>query len=186
MHVFTIWMTEFEMVANSFCKNFNRISLIPFPFSNLNCSLQVAILAELRGSNKASDKLLMVYYPFLGLSVLAILRGLLPNSSRTTSIGKRPLITRKKRAWNLSTHHLVLICSLFFPLISWGFLLLSLPPTNLKFCSCVIKILDDVPLNSCYEQFVDYVRSPYMRVWYVQPINLPWMNNCLIKLLRTK
>ena len=50
------------------------------------------------GSHKASDKLLMVYFPFLGFGVLAILRGLMPHSGRTTStIGKRTLLGRKKR-----------------------------------------------------------------------------------------
>lgn len=60
---------------------------------------QVTILSELMGSGKASDKLLMMYFPFLGLGVLAILRGLLPHSGKTTSsaIGKRPLLGRKKR-----------------------------------------------------------------------------------------
>ncbi|KAJ7981303.1 transmembrane protein 97-like [Quillaja saponaria] len=59
----------------------------------------VAILSDMIRSKKASDTLLMIYYPFLGLSVLAILRGLLPHSSRTTSnIGKRPAaLGRKKR-----------------------------------------------------------------------------------------
>ncbi|XP_049415086.1 uncharacterized protein LOC125877852 [Solanum stenotomum] len=58
----------------------------------------VAILSEMKGSAKASDKLLMVYYPFLGFAVLAILRGLLPHSSKSVSIGKGSAISRKKRA----------------------------------------------------------------------------------------
>ncbi|XP_055824764.1 uncharacterized protein LOC129893281 [Solanum dulcamara] len=58
----------------------------------------VAILSEMKGSEKASDKLLMVYYPFLGFAVLAILRGLLPHSGKSMSIGKRSAISRKKRA----------------------------------------------------------------------------------------
>ncbi|CAK9133533.1 unnamed protein product [Ilex paraguariensis] len=58
----------------------------------------VAILSELKGSGKAPDKLLMVYYPFLGLSVLAILRGLLPRSGNTPAIGTRPALIRKKKA----------------------------------------------------------------------------------------
>lgn len=58
----------------------------------------VAILSELTGSHKASDKLLMMYLPFLGLGVLAILRGLLPHSGKTTTLGKRPLLGRKKKA----------------------------------------------------------------------------------------
>ncbi|XP_059282247.1 uncharacterized protein LOC132036043 [Lycium ferocissimum] len=58
----------------------------------------VAILSEMKGSQRASDKLLMVYYPFLAFAVLAILRGLLPHSGKSVSIGKRSAISRKKRA----------------------------------------------------------------------------------------
>ncbi|KAE8075724.1 hypothetical protein FH972_014417 [Carpinus fangiana] len=76
------------------------------PWFNTTCLLygascitsMVAILSELLGSGKASDKLLMMYFPLLGLGVLAILRGLLPHSGNSTSaIGKRPLLGRKKR-----------------------------------------------------------------------------------------
>lgn len=58
----------------------------------------VAILSEMKNSERASDKLLMVYYPFLGFAVLAILRGLLPHSGKSASIGKRSVIGRKKKA----------------------------------------------------------------------------------------
>ncbi|XP_030546274.1 sigma intracellular receptor 2-like [Rhodamnia argentea] len=58
-----------------------------------------AIMSEVIGSGKASDNLLMVYFPFVGLGLLAILRGLLPYSTKTTSnISKRPAFARKKRA----------------------------------------------------------------------------------------
>ncbi|KAK9697073.1 hypothetical protein RND81_08G012900 [Saponaria officinalis] len=61
----------------------------------------VAIIAEIIGSNRASDTLKMIYYPFMGLSLLAVLRGLLSSSceTRTVGSGKRPLLAaRKKRA----------------------------------------------------------------------------------------
>ncbi|KAK6134789.1 hypothetical protein DH2020_031459 [Rehmannia glutinosa] len=58
----------------------------------------VAILVELSLSNRASDQLLMMYYPFLGFALLALLRGLLANSGKSTTIGKRPALQRKKRA----------------------------------------------------------------------------------------
>ncbi|TMW86784.1 hypothetical protein EJD97_020891 [Solanum chilense] len=58
----------------------------------------VAILSEMKNSERASDKLLMIYYPFLGFAILAILRGLLPHSGKSLSIGKRSVIGRKKRA----------------------------------------------------------------------------------------
>ncbi|XP_015082468.1 sigma intracellular receptor 2-like [Solanum pennellii] len=58
----------------------------------------VAILSEMKNSERASDKLLMIYYPFLGFAILAILRGLLPHSGKSVSIGKRSVIGRKKRA----------------------------------------------------------------------------------------
>lgn len=57
----------------------------------------VAILSEMVGSGKASDKLLMMYFPFMGFAVLAILRGLLPNSGKSTSAGRRPGLNKKKR-----------------------------------------------------------------------------------------
>ncbi|KAJ8749405.1 hypothetical protein K2173_018898 [Erythroxylum novogranatense] len=57
-----------------------------------------AILAELMSSGRASDSLKMMYYPFFGFGVLAVLRGLMSQPGKaTTSIGKRPLVGRKKR-----------------------------------------------------------------------------------------
>ena len=62
--------------------------------------LQAAIIGELVTSGRASETLLMVYYPFLGLAVLAILRGLLSRSSaRSTPTSAKGLASRKKRAW---------------------------------------------------------------------------------------
>ncbi|KAL3848966.1 hypothetical protein ACJIZ3_010848 [Penstemon smallii] len=58
----------------------------------------VAILSELTLSTRASDQLLMMYYPFLGFALLALLRGLLTQSGKSMTIGKRPLLNRKKRA----------------------------------------------------------------------------------------
>ncbi|OIW05938.1 hypothetical protein TanjilG_07214 [Lupinus angustifolius] len=77
------------------------------PWFNTTCLIygvsvstsMVAILSELRGSNKASETLLKMYYPFMGLGVLAILRGLLGHSSKTTSShSKRAALARKERA----------------------------------------------------------------------------------------
>ncbi|KAK9285720.1 hypothetical protein L1049_024919 [Liquidambar formosana] len=76
------------------------------PWFNITCLIygvsvftsMIAILAELIGSGKASDKLVMVYFPFMGFAILAILRGLLPNSSKTySSHSKRTPVARKKR-----------------------------------------------------------------------------------------
>ncbi|XP_004515073.1 uncharacterized protein [Cicer arietinum] len=59
----------------------------------------VAVLSELTGSKKASEKLLTMYFPFMCLGILATLRGLLSNSSKTGSaFGKRSALARKKRA----------------------------------------------------------------------------------------
>ncbi|KAL1560780.1 sigma intracellular receptor 2-like [Salvia divinorum] len=57
----------------------------------------VAVLAELKQSNRASDKLINMYSPFLGFAVLAVLRGLFGHSEKSVTIGRRPLL-RKKRA----------------------------------------------------------------------------------------
>lgn len=67
-------------------------------FGSSTLTSMVAILSEMMWSGKASEKLIMVYSPFMGLAVLAILRGLLPHSGKTTAIGKRPVLNRKKRA----------------------------------------------------------------------------------------
>ncbi|CAI9090286.1 OLC1v1025032C3 [Oldenlandia corymbosa var. corymbosa] len=59
----------------------------------------VAILAEIILSKKASDVLLKLYAPFLGISVLAILRGLLSSHpGKSGAIGRRSALNRKKRA----------------------------------------------------------------------------------------
>ncbi|KAL3635486.1 hypothetical protein CASFOL_020033 [Castilleja foliolosa] len=58
----------------------------------------VAILSELSLSNRASDQLLTMYYPFLGFAILALLRGLLGNSGKNITVGKRAALPRKKRA----------------------------------------------------------------------------------------
>ncbi|KAL9272998.1 Sigma intracellular receptor 2-like protein [Drosera capensis] len=58
----------------------------------------VAILSELIGSGRASDKLLMMYFPFLGLALLAFVRGLVSSSSKIADSGKRVVFARKKRA----------------------------------------------------------------------------------------
>ncbi|KAH7533052.1 hypothetical protein FEM48_Zijuj04G0089000 [Ziziphus jujuba var. spinosa] len=62
-------------------------------------STMVPILSELLWSGKASDKMIMAYSPFMGLGVLATLRGLLPHpTTKTTSTdGKKPPLSRKKR-----------------------------------------------------------------------------------------
>ncbi|GKV13322.1 hypothetical protein SLEP1_g24349 [Rubroshorea leprosula] len=59
-----------------------------------------AILGELIGSQKASDKLMMMYCPFMGFGILAMLRGLVPCTNTSGSMGKKPAsaTARKKRA----------------------------------------------------------------------------------------
>ncbi|KAE8678408.1 putative Ras-related small GTP-binding family protein [Hibiscus syriacus] len=48
---------------------------------------------------KASDKLLTMYSPFMGVGVLALLRGLVPHSGKSQTVGKGPAaVARKKRA----------------------------------------------------------------------------------------
>ncbi|XP_027172977.1 sigma intracellular receptor 2-like [Coffea eugenioides] len=57
-----------------------------------------AILAELIGSKRASDKLIRFYYPFLGFAVLSFARGLLRYSGTSASIGKTAVLNKKKKA----------------------------------------------------------------------------------------
>jgi hypothetical protein len=59
-----------------------------------------AILGEMIGSGKASEKLLMMYVPFMGVGILALLRGLLSQSNKSGgAVGKRPaILARRKRA----------------------------------------------------------------------------------------
>ncbi|XP_058734873.1 uncharacterized protein LOC131606748 [Vicia villosa] len=77
------------------------------PWFNTTCLIygvslstsMVAVLSEMMGSKKASEKLLSMYFPFMCLGILATLRGLLTSSSKSSSaFGKRPAMARKKRA----------------------------------------------------------------------------------------
>ncbi|KAI4384972.1 hypothetical protein MLD38_003052 [Melastoma candidum] len=57
-----------------------------------------AILPELIWSPKTSDKIKMIYFPFLGVAVLAVVRGIFPwhgNSSSGSSTGHS--LAKKKR-----------------------------------------------------------------------------------------
>ncbi|XVE91759.1 hypothetical protein REPUB_Repub01dG0039100 [Reevesia pubescens] len=57
----------------------------------------VAILGEILGSPKATDKLLMFYFLLIGMGVLALLRGLVSQSGKAApTIGKGPAQARKK------------------------------------------------------------------------------------------
>ncbi|CAI8616174.1 unnamed protein product [Vicia faba] len=77
------------------------------PWFNTTCLIygvslstsMVAVLSEMMGSKKASEKLLTMYFPFMCLGILATLRGLLTSSSKSSSaFGKRPATARNKRA----------------------------------------------------------------------------------------
>ncbi|KAK7263530.1 hypothetical protein RJT34_31122 [Clitoria ternatea] len=76
------------------------------PWFNTTCLIygvsvftsMVAILSEMMGSKRASEKLLKMYFPFMVFGVLATLRGLLAHSSKTSSALKRSAMGRKKRA----------------------------------------------------------------------------------------
>ncbi|KAK4758952.1 hypothetical protein SAY87_020253 [Trapa incisa] len=57
----------------------------------------VAIMSEMVWSQKASEDLLKLYFPFMGFGALAMLRGLVPAGRTTLDIGKRHTVGRKKR-----------------------------------------------------------------------------------------
>lgn len=50
------------------------------------CHFQAAILAELLGSSRASNELLLLYFPFMGLGILATLRGLVTQSAKNGDV----------------------------------------------------------------------------------------------------
>ncbi|CAI0460515.1 unnamed protein product [Linum tenue] len=65
---------------------------------SITSSMVVPVLSELILSGKASDELLMLYAPFLGVGVVAMLRGFVPHSAKSGSgVGKRTAFGRKKR-----------------------------------------------------------------------------------------
>ena len=62
---------------------------------------QAAVFGEMLGSNKASGSMLLMYSPFMGFAVLALLRGLLPSFCKPaapTAAIKAPAMAMKKRA----------------------------------------------------------------------------------------
>ncbi|CAL5391696.1 unnamed protein product [Camellia sinensis] len=58
----------------------------------------VVVLAKLILSSRITNVLMMMYLPFLGFAILAILRGLLPCSRQTKMNARVPALGRKKRA----------------------------------------------------------------------------------------
>ncbi|OMO72321.1 Transmembrane protein 6/97 [Corchorus olitorius] len=56
-----------------------------------------ALFGEILGSNKASDKFLMLCAFIMGFGVLALLRGLLTCKTATSTAAKGPALARKKR-----------------------------------------------------------------------------------------
>ncbi|KAL0697324.1 hypothetical protein Bca4012_053446 [Brassica carinata] len=57
-----------------------------------------AVLGEMIGSGKASETLLMLYAPFMGIGILATLRGLVSRSTRSTgSVDKRSTVKPRRK-----------------------------------------------------------------------------------------
>ncbi|PWA54378.1 transmembrane protein 97 [Artemisia annua] len=79
-----------------FLTSSSSLVLLLFISLEIYLILFVAILSELVGSGRASQKLLIFYYIFLGFAVLAILRGLLPHSLQLNAVGTRPELVMKK------------------------------------------------------------------------------------------
>ncbi|XP_021745980.1 transmembrane protein 97-like [Chenopodium quinoa] len=97
MEVLVLWpLSIINLVALISSKSWFRTTCLIYG-SSVATSM-AAILSELLSSGKASDKLKMVYFPFMGFAVLAILRGLLPSSCKPAAVGKNTAAGRKKRA----------------------------------------------------------------------------------------
>ncbi|KAF5949331.1 hypothetical protein HYC85_011324, partial [Camellia sinensis] len=72
---------------------FNSTCLVYGVFTRM-----VTVLAELILSSRITNVLMMMYLPFLGFAILAILRGLLPCSRQTKMHAGVHALGRKKRA----------------------------------------------------------------------------------------
>ncbi|CAL5336479.1 unnamed protein product [Camellia sinensis] len=72
---------------------FNSTCLVCGVFTRM-----VVVLAELILSSRITNVLMMMYLPFLGFAILAILCGLLPCSRQTKMNAGVPTLGRKKRA----------------------------------------------------------------------------------------
>ncbi|KAF2590964.1 hypothetical protein F2Q70_00038000 [Brassica cretica] len=58
----------------------------------------IAVLGEMLGSGKASEKLLMMYVPFMGIGILATLRGLVSRSTKSAgSVDKRSAVKPRRK-----------------------------------------------------------------------------------------
>ncbi|KAK9155772.1 hypothetical protein Sjap_003252 [Stephania japonica] len=79
-------------------KSWVRTTCLIYGVSTL--STMIVILTELIKSKRASEKMFMVYWPFLGVAVLAVLRGLVPCSGGggSAASARRSAAPRKKRA----------------------------------------------------------------------------------------
>ncbi|KAL9855383.1 putative sigma intracellular receptor 2, EXPERA domain-containing protein [Arabidopsis thaliana] len=58
-----------------------------------------AILGDMIGSGKASDRLLMMYVPFMGFGILAVLRGLVYRSTKTLDLLARDPLSCPEESW---------------------------------------------------------------------------------------
>lgn len=107
MFNFACWCNFFFQQHKSFLHDYLFMYLIQTCW-HISMHFQVPIFAELTRSGRAPEKLLTVYYTFLSLGVLAILRGLLPNPSTTkfssATIGKITASGSKKRVWTLTCY----------------------------------------------------------------------------------
>ncbi|CAN1232419.1 Sigma intracellular receptor 2, partial [Linum perenne] len=66
--------------------------------ASLISTMVVPILADMVLSEKDTEKMMMIYAPFLGAGVVALLRGFVPHSAKSGSgAPKRPAFGRKKR-----------------------------------------------------------------------------------------
>ncbi|KAK9155773.1 hypothetical protein Sjap_003253 [Stephania japonica] len=96
MHRFVYLLTVASVYGFIAKKSWISMTCLIYGVSILSCL--IVILTEMIKSKRASEKMFMVYLPFLVVAVLAVLRGLIPCSGGGSAASARiSAAPRKKR-----------------------------------------------------------------------------------------